>query len=251
MAAASATSTAVYVYGVVRADELPAVATDGVAGTSVELLEHDGLAALISKLPRREFRVKRRDLQRHLQVLEEAFGDATIVPCPFGTVLVSEEDVESALLIDRRDQLWAALARLDGRVQLNVKAVYDEEELLRELLHLNPELDRLRDSTKRLGDAGYYEQIRLGELVAAAVSERGEADARRLLGRLADSSEDVVVEPAAEYVALKASFLVSRKKLPKFDEALERAAETEQPVLRIEVIGPLPPTAFAAAAAHG
>src|SRR5947199_10199546 len=137
MAASSATSTAVYVYGVVRADELRAVAAEGVAGTAVELLEHDGLAAVVSKLPAREFRVKRRDLQRHLQVLEEAFAEATIVPCPFGTVLVSEEDVESALLIDRRDQLWAALARLDGRVQLNVKAVYDEEELLRELLHLN------------------------------------------------------------------------------------------------------------------
>src|SRR5881227_3193193 len=206
MASASATSTAVYVYGVVRADELPAVATDGVAGTSVELLEHDGLAAVVSKLPAREFRVKRRDLQRHLQVLEEAFAEATIVPCPFGTVVLSE----------RRDELLAALERLEGEVQLNVKAVYDEEELLRELVQLDPELERLRIATKRLGDAGYYEQIRLGELIAAAVSQRRETDASRLLGQLADSTDDAVVEAGGAYVALKASFLVSRKKLKTF-----------------------------------
>jgi hypothetical protein len=72
-----------------------------------------------------------------------------------------------------------------------------------------------------------------------------------LLGRLAKCSEDAVVEEAAEYVALKASFLVSRKKLAKFDDALERTAEAEQPIVRIEVFGPLPPTAFAAAAAGG
>ena len=251
MAASSATSTAVYVYGVVRADELPAVAAEGVADAPVELLEHDGLAALVSKLPGRDFRVKRRDLQRHLQVLEDAFGEATIVPCPFGTVVVSEDAVRGMLLTERREELLAALARLEGKVQLNVKAVYDEEELLRELLRLHPELARLQASTKRLGDAGYYEQIRLGELIAAALSERRELDSQRLLRHLDERSEDTVIEPAADYVALKASFLVSRKQLRKFDDALERAAEAEQPALRIEVIGPLPPTAFAAAAAGG
>src|SRR5205814_1230835 len=147
------------VYGVVRADELPAVAAEGVAGTPVELLERGDLAALVSRLLRRDFRVKRRDLQRHLDVLEEAFAEATIVPCPFGTVVRSDEDVES------------------------------------------------------VDDAG--------------------------------------VEAAGEYVVLKASFLASRKKLAAFDAKLERVADAEQPMIRIEVIGPLPPTAFAAEAAGG
>ena len=47
--------------------------------------------------------------------------------------------------------------------------------------------------------------------------------------------------------ALKASFLVARKKLKKFDQAIEAMARREQPLLQFEVIGPLPPTAFAAA----
>jgi hypothetical protein len=236
---AAATSTGVYVYGIVRADELPAVSTEGVAATAVELLERDGLAALVSRLPKGDVRVKRRDLDRHLHVLEEAFAEATIVPCPFGTVMPSDADVESVLLEARHDELTATLKRLDGTVQLNVNAVYDEEHLLRELLAANKEVAALRD------DTGYRARLRLGEVVAALVEERRERDADRILSQLLDVAEDVATDPPGEYGVLKASFLVSRKRLDRFDARLEESARMEHPVITVEVIGPLPPTAFA------
>lgn len=243
---ASATSTGVYVYGIVRADELPAVSADGVADARVELLERDGLAAIVSRLPG-DFRVKRRDLKRHLGVLEEAFGETTVVPCAFGTVLVSDADVEEALLTERRKELEAALSRLDGMAQLNVKASYDEEELLRELVGGNPELARLREESRRLGDAGYYQRVQLGELIAALLDRRRAQDERRILSALSPVTAAVVVDDPGEYDALKASFLVERKRSDRFDARLEDVARKMQPAVRFEVIGPLPPTAFAAA----
>jgi hypothetical protein len=245
--AASMTSTGVYVYGVVRADGLPAVSAEGVAGATVELLERDGLAAIVSRLPG-EFRVKRRDLQRHLHVLEEAFAETTVVPCAFGTVLVSEADVEEALLSGRRDPLQAALARLDGMVQLNVKAVYDENELLRRLISGNPEVAKLREESGKLGDAGYYQRVRLGELVAGLVEESRRQDADAILAAVSGTVEDVALDDPGEYDALKGSFLVDRKRVDRFDSKLEELAAKLQPVARLEVIGPLPPTAFAASA---
>jgi hypothetical protein len=235
----AATSTGVYVYGIVRADELPAVSADGVAATAVELLEREGLAALVSRLPEGDVRVKRRDLDRHLQVLQEAFAEATVVPCPFGTVLPSDADVESILLEGRHDELAATLKRLDGTVQLNVNAVYDDEHLLRELLAANKEVAALRD------DPGYHARLRLGELVAALVEERRRNDAERILSQLLGVAEDVATDPPGEYGVLKASFLVSRKRLDRFDARLEESARKEHPVITVEVIGPLPPTAFA------
>ena len=74
-------------------------------------------------------------------------------------MLVSEEDVESALLIDRRDQLWAALARLDGRVQLNVKAVYDED--LEALVARLPEKHRQVLRLYHMEEKSYDEVARL------------------------------------------------------------------------------------------
>lgn len=246
--APSATTTDVYVYGVVRADELPAVSADGVGDSPVELLERDGLAAIVSRLPE-DFRVKRRDLNRHLQVLEEAFGETTVVPCAFGTLLASDADVETALLSERRPELQSALTQLDGMVQLNVKAAYEPDELLRELVARNSDVARLREESIRLGDAGYHQRVRLGELVAALLDERREEDARRILSALSGAAEDVAVDDPGEYDALKASFLVKRKQVDRFDARLEEVARSLQPVVRTEVIGPLPPTAFAGAAA--
>ena len=243
----SATTTGVYVYGVVRADELPAVSADGVGDAPVELLERDGLAAIVSRLPD-DFRMKRRDLNRHLQVIEEAFGETTVVPCAFGTVLASDADIDTALLSGRRKELQGALSRLDGMVQLNVKAVYDPDELLRRLVSRNAELARLRDETARLGDAGYHQRIRLGELVAGLVDECRRKDAQVILSALSTTAQDVVLDDPGEYDALKASFLVKRKQVDRFDARLEELARNVQPVVRLEVIGPLPPTAFAGAA---
>jgi hypothetical protein len=244
--AASATSTGVYVYGIVRAEELPAVSADGVGETRVELLERDGLAAIVSRLPG-EFRVKRRDLNRHLGVLEEAFTEATVVPCAFGTVLESDADVEEALLSERRKELQQALTRLEGKVQQNVKASYDDEELLRELVAQSPELARLREECRRLGEAGYYQRVRVGELVAELLERRRRDDANVILSALTAVGEEVVVDDPGEYDVLKASFLVARKRLDRFDQRLEDVARKLQPLVRVEVIGPLPPTAFASA----
>jgi hypothetical protein len=246
----SAPRGGVYVYAIARAGALRAIRTDGVGGAPVDVREEGPLAAVISVLPASTLRVKRHDLQRHLRVIEEAFGETTVLPCPFGTVVASEAELVEAVLAGRRDTLLDALGRLDEKVQLNVKAVYDEDVLLREIVDADPEIARLRERTRRLGDAGYYERVRLGELVAAAVSAHRARDADRLLVTLAQAAADVVAE-TDDGAALKASFLVARGELDRFDALLEQIALAERPLLRFDVIGPLPPTAFASAYAEG
>jgi hypothetical protein len=243
----TAASVALYVYGVVRAGALPSLDVEGVAGTSVELIERDGLAAVVSPLPSADLRVKRRDLHAHLNVVEAAFAETTILPCPFGTVVGSQDELEEGLLGSARHELVNGIEQLEGTVQINVKAVYDEDALLREIVAADPQIARLRERTRGSGNAGYYERLQLGELVAARVAERREHDADRLVGELAAAAVDAVVEEPENGAALKASFLVRRKRLDRFDATLEAISKKEQPLLLFEAIGPLPPTAFAAA----
>lgn len=237
--------SAVYVYGIVRAGAVRGVKSKGVGGGAVELIERDGLAALITALSTTELRVKRRDLDSHLRVLQEVLDTATVVPCSFATVAAPDE-VTNGLLADRRAELLSTLDRLDGKVQMNVKAVYMEEELLRDIVKTNPQVAALRASPKSEKRSGYQAQFQLGELVAAAVADRRERDTQRLVRELAASAADVVVEGPGE-AAFKGSFLVSRGSLDRFDEDVEAVARREQPLLQFEVIGPLPPTAFASA----
>lgn len=242
------TDSVVYVYAVGRSGDLLAPAAEGVGGARVGVVEADGLVALVSLLPGERLRVRRRDLVRHLGVLEAAFAETTIAPCAFGTALGSEEAVRTELLEARRDELLDLLDRLDGRLQLNVKAAYDEDIVLREILATNPEIRRLSERTRGAGAAAYHDRIRLGELVAAAVAARRDGDARRALDRLSQEAEDVVVEQATSDLVLRASFLVGRNRAERFDAALEALAREEGPRLRFESIGPLPPTAFASVA---
>jgi hypothetical protein len=241
-------ATAAYVYGVVRGGAIASVSADGVSGAPVTLVEGDAISALVSDLPTGQLRVRRNDLRRHLDVIEEAFRATTILPCRFGTVLDSRESVRNDLLTASRDALLTSLAQLDNRVQLNVKATYDQELLLSDVVARSPEIARLREATRALGDAAYGEQLRLGELVAAAVAEQRDADSGRILEALSQTADEAAVDEPPPGAALKASFLVVRNRLQAFDETLEDVAAAEQPKLRFEVIGPLPPTAFASAA---
>ena len=251
MSATAASSTdappteAAYVYGVVARGAVTTPGHKGVAGARVQAIEHGDLAAFVSLIPSDTLRVRRRDLVNHLRVIEEAFESGTIVPCAFGTLLPSQEAVRRDVLGARRDELVAALRRLEGFVQLNVRVLYDEDALLREVVANEAQIARLREETRRLGDAGYYERIKLGELVVAAVADRREEDGHALYERLAPLAADVALDEPGEGVALKASFLVDRGRLHAFERELDAVAREHSTRLVVESIGPLPPTAFA------
>ena len=243
----AARSAGLYLYGFVRANAPLSVGEEGVGGAPVTMIEGDGVAAMVSPAEDSGIRLKRQDLHRHLRVIESAFKATTILPCPFGTIVDSESELREGVLVGARDDLLAGLTRLDGTVQINVKATYDEEELLRRIVAADPQIAALRERTRAAGDAGYYDRLQLGEIVAGRIGEQAELDGGRLAGLLAVNAVDIAVEPPEAGCALKASFLVTRKLLGRFDATLEALARDEQPLLQFEAIGPLPPTAFAAA----
>jgi hypothetical protein len=236
----------VYVYGVVPGAAGLSLTAPGIADRPLEVVEHDGVAAVVSELPAGDLRVRRRDLDAHLRSLEQIFDQTTVVPCSFATVMSSREDVERELLAARREELEALLRRLEGHVQMNVKAEYDEQAVLQRVVAEEPEIARARERARALGDAAHFENIRLGELVAGVIAARRAADAERIAARLVATAADSVVEPAdRELLVFKGSFLVARDRLGGFDAELESLAAAEANLMRFESFGPLPPTAFA------
>jgi len=237
-------TAAAFIYGVVAANSIPKLDLDGVAGARVRAVTSGELAALVSALPEQQFRVRRRDLLSHLRVLEEAFAGTTVVPAAFGMVLASDDAVVREFLEPRRADLLALLRRLDGFGQLNVRVSYDEDVVLEEIVRADPTIAQLRNETRALGDGAYDLRMRLGELVAAALGNARERDGGMILDRLGAKTADVAVDEAGEDV-LKASFLIAREGSIGFDRELEDIAREQAPRLRIEVVGPLPPSAFA------
>ena len=96
--------------------------------------------------------------------------------------------------------------------------------------------------------ATHFERIRLGELVAAAVDARRDADAAAILDAMRPLADAYVPgEPLHERMVVNAAFLVRRDRLDRVrrrDRAGERGASRADAV---QADGPLPPFSFVSA----
>jgi gas vesicle protein GvpL/GvpF len=232
----SRASEATYVYGVTRPG-FPSVVADGVAGGSVVEIAHRGLAAVAGRVPQGHVRARRRDLLAHTEVLQQVFARNTVVPLRFGTVLADDESVVDEFLAPRYETLTRLLDRLDGLAELSVRAYYDEDAVLREIVRDDTRVARLKAR-----GAG----VDLGAAVAASLNAKRAEEAERFVRALAPHARDVVREEIrSEYELLRASFLVEQRCIGEFDSAVDELARSRRGVVTFKYVGPLPPHSFA------
>jgi hypothetical protein len=236
-----------YVYGVVPADaRLPS--TEGVGGQPIRSVAGtDGVAAVVSHLEvGEELRLGRDEVLAHSRVLGEVQKAGSVLPMRLGIVMDSDEDVRERLLDPHTPELLEQLEQFRGKFEANVRVVYEEDALMREVVASDPQIAELRQAIQgRDPDGTYYERIRLGELVAGAVERIREADEESLLSALRQVSlEQNVSPPAHERVVLNAAFLLDETRATEFDDVLEAIAEGQSGRLRFRYTGPLPPHSF-------
>ncbi len=236
---------ATYVYGVVE-PEATLPSGGGIDDASLTLVPGDGAAAIVSEVPGESVRLGRDAMLVHARVLERALEHGTVLPMRFGVVMAGSDDVRERLLRDHAAVLQTHLAEFAGKVEIRIRATYDEQRLLRTIVRDEPDIAALnRDVQAGHPDATYYERIRLGELIAAAVERRREHDARLIAGALAAKALDVDLgDPTHERVVMNASFLVDRARLADFDEAVDGVADEYAGAIRFKYTGPLPPHSF-------
>ena len=236
----------VYVYGVVRADAL-APGRAGVLGADVAVVDGGAVAALVSPVESETVRAKRRDLLAHSDVLQEAYAEGAVLPLRFGTVFGSPDELRSAFLEPRRDELSALLDRFDGLCEMRLRAVYhDRESILASVAREDPEIVRLQERS-RSAPGSQPLLLELGERVAKRYQARREADANEIVSRLAAIAEEVSAdEPDEELTVVKASFLIRERDQRGFDEQLESVALGLRHLVNFTCTGPLPPHSFVA-----
>lgn len=239
-----------YVYGVTRGSVPPGspLPTDlrgvGDPAAPVRMLAAGDLAAAVSAAPAR-LRARRRDLQAHQDVLTALGRGGPVLPMRFGVVTDGEEPVLARLAAERADYL-AALDRVEGHVEMNVKAHAVEDDLAG-IVRQDPRVRSLRQEARRR--PGYEVNVRLGEAVAAAVQRRAAQAGAEVLTALTGLARETVrgAEPAG--CALNASFLVAEGDVARFHAAAGALAVLHAGQVDLRVTGPLPCYSFAVAPA--
>jgi hypothetical protein len=229
--------TEVHVFGVMASTAAPPSGTRAIVHGELAAIVDDAAAGPVAATAL---------LRAHSRILESTAATATVLPVRFGTAMRSDAAVVEEFLRPQHDALAARLARLDGKVQLSVKASYEEEALLRGVVAASPGIAKLRERVQALPEAaGYYQRIRLGELVSAEVDAARERDAGLVLARLRPLAVEATREPpSTPDCAVNAAFLVEREAIDAFSRAVAALGVEVAGRMHLRYIGPLPPYSF-------
>src|SRR5436190_14260413 len=124
--------SAKYVYGVVRASAGSRSKAKGIYGEPIGVVALEAVGALTSDVPPDFDEAGREELLAHSRVLEQALDGGVVLPMRFGVVMPDEGAVREQLLGAHREELRAQLDEMEGKVEINIKGLYDEPAILRE-----------------------------------------------------------------------------------------------------------------------
>jgi hypothetical protein len=238
---------ALYVYGFMRLEDGTSAARGEYSGPAVSTIAHGELCALVSEIPEGDLRLRRETALAHTQTLQRAFGHGPALPLRFGTVVSDADALKREILEPREKELLGRLRSLEAMAEMQLKATYLEEPLLRSILESSPELAQRAAQLRNLpAAASHFDRMSLGENITLAVQARREVDADRLVGTLRDLSMAVSMgELTHERDVVNASFLVPDAKLEEFDSRVEALSREYADGMQFKLIGPMPVYSFA------
>ena len=244
-----------YLYGIIRWPAPKASIESFGAGVGdpprpVRVVRLDDVAALVSdvigaEMSAQGLRGTRRDMKAHAAVVNRVAAATTLLPVRFGVVLPNEQALVDRFLQPQYPRLLKYLEHLDGTVEVTLRANSLEEPTLHAVVEERPDL--LPSSGGRRGGGSMAQEARIeqGRRLAAAIHDIQERDAQWILDNLAPVVRDVRIgKPLRDLMALNASFLIERKKLPKFDHRLEQLNAEVGHRIQFDCVGPLAPYSF-------
>jgi hypothetical protein len=238
--------SATYVYGLVAADtELPDDLTGLGPSGKVRLVAHERVAAIVGDVPTDRPLGTRDDLLAHEAVVDGVAATTTVLPMRFPAV-IEEEGVVEELLAPHQDRFLRALEQLEGTVQYTLKARYEQDVLLREILEEDEGARELQERIRGVPeDASYYDRVKLGELIVKAFEQRRDVDAADIVERVGPYAEEVsTTTPAQPEEVVTAAFLVRRDAAERFEQEIDELGADTADWLRLRLLGPLAPYDF-------
>lgn len=237
-----------YMYCIIRCPETRQFSTLGIGerGDIVNTVHFKGLAAVVSDSPVVEYESSRRNMMAHTRVLEEVMQEFTILPVRFSTIAPNTKAIQEQVLNGRYEEFNRVLAEMEDRVELGLKAFWYEEVIFKEIVEENPPIRKLRDSLMgRPPEETYYDRIRLGEMVEAAMERQRDLDAEKILARVRPLVHKTRANKVVtDRMVLNAAFLVDADREAEVDQTVQELDADLADRLMFKYVGPVPPYNF-------
>ncbi len=228
-----------YLYCIIESKKNEEFGEIGIGGSKVYSVTYKELGAVVSNsLGENPIEVLSEGIT-HQKVVEEVMKNFTIIPMSFGQVPKSEEDVKG-FLAEHYDELKEMFRKIEGNVELGLKASWKMDMIIKELVNSN---DRIRILQKQISslpeEKAYMLKIELGELVAQELKARGGAVAEEIFDSLKLLAVDAKMnKPLSDRMVLNTAFLVAKDKEGHFDEMVNEVEKKYPELILKYVVAP-------------
>jgi len=240
-----------YIYGIIIASNETAWDISMLGSSSpVYTIAYQDLGCVVSDYSGAEFgsMSKQEVIQRllaHQMVVEHVMKEHTVLPVKFGTVLATPDEVRD-LLSQGHSQFVDALAWIQDKVEIEVAATWNTEQVLREI-STEKEIVRTREAiASRPGHQPLEQRIHLGQMVKASMDRRRDSYRERMISFLEPVAIDVLPNVlVSDEMVMNVAFLVEKANQEEFDSRVRQLNDLFHNQIDFRVIGPLPPYSFA------
>jgi len=235
-----------YIYGIVAEPQLRRFSFPGVGDAEVYIINHDGIAAIVSDTQLQEIDPTRKNVHTHTVVQDELLKEYTLLPMGFGMIAASEDEVRR-LLEKNYEGLVSELNRLAGKIEVEVKVFWDQEAIIKELQGESQELTKIKARINATSSPIEAQNllVKAGKLVERIVTDwkvRYAEQVCAILGQLALDTQ--LNKPIGIHNILNASFLINRSREVEFQQEVYRLDARYESKLNFKYVGPLPPYNF-------
>ena len=234
-----------YIYGFTRSDATLGLAINGIDGKPIYVISDNGVAAVVSDEPNGKLRPERKNLSAHNTVIKEVMKTSTILPVSFGVVADNEASLKKTLKLNH-DSFVNQLKKLEGKVEMGLKIVWDVENIFEFMVRKHRTLELFRDNIflKPTG-ATQEEKLELGRMFETVLNEDREKHLAAVQGILKNYCCEIKEsKPKDEKTVMKLACLVEKAKLEQFEKGIFEAAKVFDDNFAFDFNGPWAPHNF-------
>lgn len=236
-----------YVYCIIKSPKSTSFGYIGIGGKGDEVrtVKYDDIYAIVSQAPLTKYDTSRENMMAHELVIETVMKDHAVLPLRFATVMNEESDVKQ-LLKGKYERFVEELERVEGKVELGVKAIAKKEVVFEEILLKNNDIRALKEKIQNLPyEKTYYDRLTIGQMVERALEDEKKKYRKIILEALEPVALEVKENKIfGDRMIVNASFFVDKEREDQFDNCVNELGEKYGDKIIFKYVGDVPPYNF-------
>lgn len=214
-----------YLYAI-TSEHAPIQAITGIDEAKVNKITHQGLAAIVSKVPNSKIRPQRKNLAAHQHVLKSLMESETPLPIHFGMIADDQKAIE-ILLSRYRETFAEQLQHVENKVEMGLHVTWDVPNIFEYFVNTHEALQALRDQAFADGrEPARDEMIDIGRLFNQLLEAEREAHTDMVETALKPFCSEIKRNPhRQERDTMNLVCLVPRAQLAAFEQGIYDVAK--------------------------